>query len=88
MTDWFYAPIIVALLLGTLTQLEDLGEEASQKTIDYAEQAVNAIDCAYQARPLTECSPDLFNADFTAEIEETNRLLEEIQNTLEQEITS
>lgn len=80
MNELFYAPIVAALLLGTLTQLVDLGEQASDRTVAYAEDAVAALDCAYQARPITECSPDITNPDFAEEIQETNKLLEEIRS--------
>jgi hypothetical protein len=72
--------LMVTLMLTTLTQLEDLGQQSADKTVKFATDATNAIDCAYQARPLTECSPDLLSTDFTAEIQESQRILEDLRS--------
>lgn len=83
MNDLIYAPVVAAILLGLAADFQDLGEDTTEKTARYAQDAVNALDCAYQARPLTECSPDLFNTEFTEEIERTNELLERTQEAPE-----
>jgi hypothetical protein len=82
MADTIVIPtvLILALALSTVTQLEALAQESSDKSVKFATDATNALDCAYTARPLTECSPDLFSTDFTAEIEESNRILEDIRS--------
>lgn len=71
--------LLVSLTLGTLTQLQDLAQQSADKSIKYADDATNAIDCAYTARPLSDCSPDLFSTDFKAEAEQTKAILEDLQ---------
>ncbi len=70
---------MLSLTLGTLTQITDLAEASSEKAVKYSEDMTNAIDCAYQARPLTECSPDLFSSDFKAEVAEAQRIAAELK---------
>lgn len=73
------AVLLLTLTVGTVTQLEALAQQSADKTIKYAEDATNAIDCAYQARPLSECSPDLFSTDFKAEVAESQRIIADLQ---------
>ena len=75
------SPLAAALILGLAADLEVLGSDVADKTVSWADDAVAAIDCAYEARPLTECSPDLFNHDYTAEIARTNQLIQEMQSS-------
>ena len=73
--------LVVSLTLATMTQLQDLAQDASDKAIAAATAQVNAIDCAYEARPLTDCSPDLFSQDFTDEIERSHAILADLQES-------
>jgi hypothetical protein len=70
--------LIVSLSLATVTELHDIAQEASESTIAYAEDATAALDCAYTARPLDECSPDLFNEDFKEQAERTRAILDDL----------
>lgn len=79
MTSFIYAPIAAAVILGFLVQIQDLSEQTSERTLEYAQDAVAALDCAYEARPITDCSPNIVGEDFKEEIEATNKLLEQIQ---------
>lgn len=71
--------ILVSITLATLTQLEDLAQQSADKSIKFAEDSTKALDCAYTARPLSDCSPDLFSADFKAEVTETQRILADLK---------
>lgn len=71
--------LVLSLSLATLTQLEDLAQASSDKAVKYASDMTNAIDCAYQARPLSECSPDLFSTDFKNEMAQSQAILADIQ---------
>jgi len=73
------AVLIVSLTLGTLTQLQDIAQQSSQKAVKFADDSNKAIDCAFQARPLSDCSPDLFSTDFKAEAEQTKAILDDLQ---------
>ena len=42
-----YAIIVTTLMLGTITQLETLANETSEITVEYTEEMVRALDCAY-----------------------------------------
>lgn len=79
MKELVAVPIVIAGLLGMLAELQDLSDDAQQRTLEYAQDATAALDCAYQARPLTDCSPGITNPDFSEEITRTNQLLEEAQ---------
>jgi hypothetical protein len=72
--------VMLALMLTTMTQLEALAQESADKSVKYADDATNAIDCAYQARPLTDCSPDLFSTDFHDEMDESQRILDDLRS--------
>ena len=74
-----YAIIVTTLMLGTITQLETLANETSEITVEYTEEMVRALDCAYTARPLTECSPNLLSREVADEITRTNQILLELQ---------
>ena len=75
----FFAPIVAALMLGTLAQLEDLSYDAQEKVLKHSSDAVAALDCAYEGRPLTDCAPDIVGTDYNEEIRRTNEILEDIR---------
>lgn len=77
MNEYIVVPVAIAAILGMLTELEDLTKDAQERTLQYAQDATAALDCAYQARPITDCAPGITNPDFTQEIERTNKLLQE-----------
>ena len=72
-----YVPVILATLLGMAAEIEDLAYDVQDRTVQYATDATAALDCAYQARALTDCAPEITNKDFSQEIERTNALLEQ-----------
>lgn len=71
--------VVLALVLTTLTQLEDIAQHTSDKAVKYSDDMNNAVDCAFQAQPLDKCSPDLFSTDFKQETAETQKILEDLK---------
>lgn len=71
--------LILSLSLATLAQLEDLAQSASDKAVQAATDQVAALDCAYTARPLDECSPNLFSNDFKSETARTQAILADLR---------
>ena len=77
MKELFVVPVALATILGMVAELELLATDAQERTLQYAEDTLNALDCAYEARPITECSPGITNPDFEEQIKQTNKLLKE-----------
>ncbi len=71
--------LILTLTLGTLTQLQDIAEDSAAKAVKYSDDMNNAIPCAFEARPLDECSPDLFSTDFESEMDRTQAILADLE---------
>lgn len=71
--------LVISVMLATLGQMEDLAWQTTDKAVKYSEDMTNAVDCAFQARALDECSPDIFSADFKAETAETQRILNDLR---------
>lgn len=69
-------PIAVLVLSGLGLQLNDIAQKASGKTISFADNAGEAVDCALLGIAIEECSPDLLEVAFEddlREFEEFNR---------------
>ncbi len=71
-------PAIIAMILGFAVELQAIAEDASSQTIEFSNNAADALECAYTARPLNECSKDIFSDKTTKEIAETRRILDEM----------
>ncbi len=71
-----YLPVILAGIAGFALEVEKLSLQAQEATTEFLEHAVRAIDCAYTARPLSECAPELFNDEHRKQIEEYQELLQ------------
>jgi hypothetical protein len=72
--------LVVTVMLATMTQLEDLAWQTSDKAVKYSTDMTNAVDCAFTAEALDKCSPDLFSTDFKEETAETQRILEDLRS--------
>jgi hypothetical protein len=64
-------PAFAVFFLGFAMQMVDIAESSSEKTIAFADDMNNAIDCATKGIDLSICSPNLMNHDFSAEINQT-----------------
>jgi hypothetical protein len=82
MKELIIYPAFAILFLGFAMQMVDIAESSSQKTIDFADDMNNAIDCATKGIDLSVCSPDLMNHDFSPEINKTINANKEIINKI------
>lgn len=82
MQESMYLPalLIISLSIGTAMELATVAEASATKAVEYSNDMVLALDCAYTARPLDECSPDLFSTDFTQEADQTRAILEDLRS--------
>ncbi len=71
--------LILSLSLATITQLQTLAEDASDKAVQAAIDQTNALPCAYEARPLNECSPNIFSNNVDAEIAQSQAILADLR---------
>lgn len=76
-------PMITLLIIGMATQLVDIAEDASDKTLLYAEDMTSSIDCAYLGQPLKDCSNELTETDFKQDLSQVEQELKEMQKSLE-----
>lgn len=81
MQEGLYLPaiLVLSLSIGVVSELATVAEASATKAVAYSEDMVVALDCAYTARPLDECSPDLFSTDFTEEADRTRAILEDLR---------
>jgi len=82
MQEGLYLPaiLILSLSIGVATELATVAEASAAKAVAYSEDMVIALDCAYTARPLDECSPNLFSTEFTEEADRTREILEDLRS--------
>ena len=69
------------MILGFAMELNNIAEDASAKTLRFADDMNNAIPCAAKGIPVAVCSPNLAATDFTPELERYMAALEEINKT-------
>ncbi|PIO06818.1 hypothetical protein COT47_02645 [Candidatus Woesearchaeota archaeon CG08_land_8_20_14_0_20_43_7] len=74
-------PFIMVMVLGFVMELNSIAEDASGKSIKFAEDMSNAIPCAAKGIPIGVCSPDLTSYDFTPEMERYMAALNEMNKT-------
>jgi hypothetical protein len=79
MKELFLVPVILATFIGLAYELEDLSIEIQGKAIKQAQDMVLAMDCAIEARPLTECAPDIMSHSFADEMQRSQQILADLQ---------
>ncbi len=75
-------PIVLAIVVGFGTQLETTANDVSAKTLAFTDDMNLAIPCATHGIPISECSPELLNYDFSEEREEFTTILEDMKEQL------
>ncbi len=60
-------PMAILLVLATATELHDIAESSRDKAVSFAYDMDDAIDCATVGVDLNQCSPGLYNHDFSEE---------------------
>jgi len=81
MKELILVPIFFALMMGFSLQLFDIAQASSQKALAFTEDMSNAMDCATRAKNLSLCSPNLFEHDFSDEINKTLKVTGDIQSS-------
>ena len=76
-------PFIMVIVLGFAMELSSIAEDASAKTLKFADDMNRAIPCAAKGIPVEVCSPDLVATDFSPELERYLETLEKINKTTE-----
>lgn len=71
MRELIIVPVVTILLLGLIGPLADIAESSSDKSIAFAGDMENAMDCAFKGYLVGECSPGLFDYSFEEEIDGT-----------------
>lgn len=74
-------PIFMALIVGSATHLESVAEDTSAKALAFTDDMNDAMDCATRGIPISACSPNLTNHDFSEEQEEFLAILDEMKET-------
>jgi len=75
-------PLIMVVIVGFATQLEDLALDSSEKALRFADDINEAMECATKGLPITWCSPNVTSYDFSPETEEFSAILDEMQEEL------
>jgi len=86
MREIIILPVVGIMILGFLPQLLTIAESSQEKTIVFADDMNNAIDCATRGIALEICSPNLMAHDFNPEIEQTLELGAEITDTINHQL--
>ena len=73
-------PIFFALIIGMSVQLIDIADSTTAKTLDFAQDMSDAMDCAILGKDLSLCSPRLMEYDFTPEIKRTLNTLDKFKD--------
>ena len=79
----------VLIILGLTVELATIAEDASNKALMFSEDMNNALDCAFEGRPIEECSPNLmvsgeFEQDATGFMAQVEQVDAELQEALEE----
>ncbi|RME53458.1 hypothetical protein D6783_01975 [Candidatus Woesearchaeota archaeon] len=79
MEKFIVLPIAIVLITGLALQLNDIAQRTSQKTIRFATDVDNAMDCALFGVDIKECSPDLVknSGEFERELRDFREVMQE-----------
>lgn len=71
-----YASVFAILLTSLFANLYSIAKETSDKTVVFADDMKNAIECATRGISIYYCSPNLASSkQFEEELDKTNHLL-------------
>ena len=71
------------MLLGFVPQLLTVAQSSQEKALMFTDDMNNAIDCATRGIDLQICSPNLYNHDFSPEINQTIEINQEIREMID-----
>ncbi|MFW5991059.1 MAG: hypothetical protein ACOCQX_02410 [Candidatus Nanoarchaeia archaeon] len=81
----FMYPALAILFLGFASQLMEIAESTSEKSVDFAYDMQNAVDCATKGVDMNECSPGLYEYEFDREMEDTIEANQQFIENIEKE---
>ncbi len=79
MRELLVLPVFLAVFGSIVPDLVALSEDTGAKAAEFADDMNSAIDCATRAIPISVCSPDLMDSDFSPEMEKFGEVRAEIQ---------
>ncbi len=75
-------PVFIVLILGVATQMEDIAKETSDKAIAFSDDMNDAMDCAVRGVPVSQCSPQLFEYEFSADLDTFKQTVLDLEQEL------
>lgn len=66
-----FLPLFGLMILSLGSELSDIAQTSSEKSVSFANDMNGAMDCAFRGIPIEECSPTLMDHDFEPEINQT-----------------
>lgn len=82
MNGLFAGLMSLGLIMTFFAQLVVLAHDVSDKSIDFADDMVEGVDCTLQGRLLSECKPELLAVDFSYEQERFQELTQDMSSQL------
>lgn len=76
----FLIPVFLSFYVAYSMELVDFSTDISSKVITYSDDMASATQCVLKGNLLEECSKGLTEVSFSAEIENFNRINNEILN--------
>lgn len=80
--ELIYVSVFAILLTSLFANLYSIAKETSEKTVVFADDMKNAIDCATRGISIYYCSPDLDSEQFLDELNKTRAVLNETSRKL------
>jgi len=75
-------PPIILLILALVSQLMEIAESTSERTIEYANDMNDALDCAFRGINIRRCSPTLMNTTYEEEYKQFEDVLKNMSTNL------
>ena len=81
-------PLFIVLILGFVDELAGIAEDTINKTIMFAEDSNNALDCAFKGIDISLCSPNLMDISVKKEFNDLNEGLNALNNSISSYVAS
>lgn len=79
-----YASVFAVLLTSLFANLYSVARETSDKTVVFADDMKNAVDCATRGISIYYCSPNLDSEQFLDDMNKTRQYFNETAESLKQ----
>jgi hypothetical protein len=80
--EFIYAPIVAIILLGFALQISQIAQSAGGKVVNYADDMNKALECAFNAQSIYNCSPNLSKYDFETDARDYKKINEQFLTNL------